>query len=236
MCFTVSIYAQTHEIETDLGAVFDEPGAYHPYFHVTGFVHPNLPFVTNDRPDAIQLLQWGLIPHWVKDREGAMSIAAKTLNARSDTMYEKPSYRDAVKSKRGLLPVNGFIEWRHEGTLKQPYLVRSARSELMTLGCLWSQWTDKASGEILRTFTIVTTDANELMSYVHNNKQRMPVIVRGLDRKRWLEDDDRESVERLASPLPEGELSAHPLSRDVSRVKVNDVDEGLLEPIGDARL
>jgi putative SOS response-associated peptidase YedK len=120
--------------------------------------------------------------------------------------------------------------------LKQPYLVRSARSELMTLGCLWSQWTDKASGEILRTFTIVTTDANELMSYVHNNKQRMPVIVRGLDRKRWLEDDDRESVERLASPLPEGELSAHPLSRDVSRVKVNDVDEGLLEPIGDARL
>ena len=233
MCFTVSIFADTHQIETDLGAVFDEPGAYHPYFHVSGFVHPELPFVTNERPDAIEHLKWGLIPHWVKDIDSAKSISKKTLNARSETMFEKPSFRDAAKKRRGLLPVTGFVEWKHDGDLKIPHLIRHRDATIFTLGCLWSRWVDKASGEVFRTFSIATTEANELMSVIHNTKRRMPVIVKPADRARWLESDDKEDIQRLVGPLEEGVITAHPISRDVSRVKVNDVDESMLEPVGE---
>ncbi len=233
MCFTVSVFASTHEIETALGAVFDDASAYQPYFHVSGFVHPDLPFVTNDRPDAIELLRWGLIPGWVKDRVKADDLAKKTLNARSETVFEKPSFRSAVAKRRGLLPVNGFVEWRHEEDVKIPHLVTPVDGPLMTLGCIWESWTDKESGEVLKTFSIVTTEANTLMSYVHNNKQRMPVVIPPEQRSAWLEQDDREALTRMMRPLGEGGLQASPLSRDVSRMKVNVDHAELLDPTGD---
>ena len=235
MCFTVSIFADTHQIETDLGAVFDEPGAYHPYFHVSGFTHPDLPFVTNEDPARVDELRWGLIPHWAKDAEKAHDIANKTLNARSEAMFEKPSFRDAAKKRRGLLPVSGFVEWRHEEDVKVPHLITFKGATIFTLGCLWGTWTDKESGEVHKTFSICTTDANELMSYVHNNKQRMPVVIPRADRKKWLESEDREEISHLTSPLQDGLLEARPLSREVSRVKVNDDRKELLEPVGDAK-
>lgn len=233
MCFTVSIFASTHEIETALGAVFDDVAAYQPYFHVSGFVHPNLPFVTNERPDAIETLRWGLVPAWVKDREKADDLADKTLNARSETVYEKPSFRSAIVKRRGLLPVNGFVEWRHEGDLKIPHLITRTDQDLFTLGCIWESWTDKTSGEVLKTFSIVTTEANEMMSYVHNNKQRMPVVIPTEARSTWLNENDRGLISRLMLPLEEGFLQAVPLDRDVSRVKVNTDHADLLEPVGE---
>ena len=233
MCFTVSIYAQTHEIETDLGAVFDEPGAYHPYFHVSGFNHPILPFVTNERPDVIDHLQWGLIPHWVKNVDDAAEIADKTLNARSDTMFEKPSFRDAAKGRRGLLPVSGFVEWRHEDSVKQPYLITHRDATLFTLGCLWSTWTNKDTGEMHRSFSIITTDANKLLSYVHNSKLRMPVVIEPEERQQWLSTTERSEVERLVRPLQDGLLQARPITRSMSRIKVNDDHAELLEAIGE---
>ena len=233
MCFTVSIFAQTHEIETGLGATFDGAAAYQPFFHISGFVHPDLPFVTNKDPDQIELLRWGLIPGWVKDREKADELAKRTLNARSETVFEKPSFRSAIVKRRGLLPVNGFVEWRHEGTAKIPHLVRTHDHGLFTLGCLWEAWTDTESGEVLKTFSIVTTEANELMSYVHNNKQRMPVIISPADRAVWLESSEREDLTRLMRPLNDGLLEAQPVSRDVSRVKVNADHGELLDPVGE---
>lgn len=233
MCFTVSVFASTHEIETALGAVFDDASAYQPYFHVSGFVHPDLPFVTNERPDAIEQLRWGLVPGWVKDREKADDLANKTLNARSETVFEKPSFRSAIVKRRGLLPVNGFVEWRHEDDVKIPHLITATDRAPFTLGCIWERWTDKASGEVLKTFSIVTTAANELMSYVHNNKQRMPVVIPAGDRASWLSNDDRQELARLMRPLDEGVLTASPLRRDVSRVKVNTDHAELLEPTGD---
>jgi len=232
MCFTVSVFANTHQIEIDLGATFDDAAAYQPYFHVSGFVHPHLPVVTNDRPDRIELMRWGLIPSWVKDRAKADELASMTLNAKSETVFEKPSFRSAIAKRRALLAVNGFVEWRHEGTQKIPHLIRMQHHEIFTLGCLWEQWADRESGEVLRTFSIVTTEANELMSYVHNNKQRMPVVIPQGSRTAWLQADDRETATMLMRPLPEGLLTATPLSREVSRIKVNVDHHELLEPTG----
>ncbi len=232
MCFTVSIFSTTHTIETDTGALFDDPDGYTPYFHVSGFVHPKLPIITNHRPDAIEMAQWGLIPSWTKNASAAADIANKTLNARADTIFEKPSFRSAISQRRALLPVDGFVEWRHEDTYKQPYLVHSANGGLLTLGCIWEDWTDRSSGEVLRTFSIVTTDANRLMSYVHNNKLRMPVVIPRVQRELWLRDDDRSTITSLMRPLNEGELEAVPIPRSMSAIKLNSTDAAQLEPIG----
>ena len=232
MCFTVSIYATTHVIETDVGAVFDDADAYTAYYHVNGFVHPNLPIITNDRPDAIQVMAWGLVPRWAKDSAAADEIRTKTLNARAETIFEKPSFRDAAKHRRALLPVNGFVEWRHDGGIKQPYLLEAADSHLLTLGCLWEEWTCRGTGEIRHTFSIITTEANDLLSWVHNAKQRMPVVIPAAARAVWLADSDREVVTTLMRPLDEGILKATPVDRAMSRIKVNTDNAELLAPVG----
>lgn len=234
MCYTVSIFANTHEIETDLGATFDDADAYQPFFNVSGFVHPELPMVTSQRPDAIDMLEWGLIPAWVKNSESASDIANKTLNARSDTVFEKASFKSAIIRRRSLLPVNGFLEWRHEGGVKKPFLVRGIHETLITLGCIFEEWTDRISGEHKKTFSILTTDANALMSYVHNNKLRMPVVIGKADRSAWLSDINRHSIEQLMRPLSEHQLQAIPLSREITRITVNRDNADLLKPIGTA--
>ncbi|HRK04572.1 MAG TPA: SOS response-associated peptidase [Chlorobiota bacterium] len=233
MCYTVSIFSSTHVVETDIGAVFDDASEYMPYVHVSGFVHPRLPFVTNERPDALEVVEWGLIPRWTKSAEAAGELRDMTLNARAETIRTKPSFREAIVKRRGLLPVNGFVEWRHEGTIKHPYFVRMREAELFTLGCIWEDWTDRDSGELRRTFSIVTTEANGLMSWIHNAKQRMPAIITKGDRKTWLSDSDPEIIDHLLRPLEDGTLTAYPLSREMSRVKVNTDHPELLAAIGD---
>lgn len=240
MCFTVSVFAQTHVIETDTGALFDAPEEYQPYYHVSGFVHPHLPVITNDRPDALQMFEWGLIPRWTKNAEAAEEISQLTLNARSETIFDKPSFRDAIVKRRALLPVTGFVEWQHEDKLKLPHLITVGAFDgnhpppIYTLGCIWEEWADKESGEVRRTFSIVTTQANTLMSFIHNNKQRMPVVIPKGDRMAWLQADDREIATRLMRPLEDGILKAYPISRAMSRIKVNTDDPSLLNPIGEA--
>jgi putative SOS response-associated peptidase YedK len=235
VCYTVSIFAQTHAIETDTGALFEHPEDYEPYYHVSGFAHPRLPLITNADSDTLQLCSWGLIPRWTKDDEGAKKIQAMTLNARRETVFEKPSFRDAIVKRRALLPVNGFVEWHHEGTIKQPHYVRMRSATLFTLGCVWEDWTHPESGEFHRTFSIVTTDANLLMSHVHNAKQRMPVVILPNEREQWLHADDREFLEPLMRPLEDGLLEAYPITREVSRIKVNTREIELLEPVGDVQ-
>ncbi len=232
MCFTVSIFASTHTIETEVGAVFDSAEEYQPYVYVTGFVFPRLPFITNKNPGSIEFAEWGLIPRWTKDEAAACDLRKMTLNARCETVYEKPSFRDAVTKRRGLLPVQGFIEWQHEGNTKLPHLVRMQNKKLFTLGCIWEDWINKEHGEVHRTFSIVTTQANMLMSRVHNQKQRMPVIIQPSDREAWLHAEDREIIEPLFRPLEDGVLEAFQVTREVSVVKVNREEEELLEPMG----
>ncbi|MCU0329513.1 MAG: SOS response-associated peptidase [Candidatus Kapabacteria bacterium] len=231
MCFTVSIYASTHVIETDLGATFDASETYEPYVHVSGFVFPALPIVTNSEPHRIGMAQWGLVPRWVNDTAAADELRSMTLNARSETMFEKPAFRDAAVRRRGLIPVNGFLEWRTEGSVKRPYHIRAVDGSLITLGVLWDDWLDRNTGEVHRTFSIATTAANTLMAWIHNAKQRMPVIVERTERQTWLFDDDKERLKGILGPLPDGRLIAEPVSKNVARVKVNRADHNLLEPL-----
>jgi putative SOS response-associated peptidase YedK len=131
-------------------------------------------------------LHWGLLPHWAKDKE----IRKNTLNARIETIAEKPSFRQVVH-QRCLVLVDGFYEWQWldpAGKLKQKYEIGLPNHEAFALGGLWSQWTDKETGELLTTYAILTTEAKGLMAEIHNSKHRMPLIIAPGQENAWLSE------------------------------------------------
>jgi len=130
---------------------------------------------TDNKP---AMLRWGLIPPWAKEK----SIGCKMINARSETVTEKPSVRSAYKSRRCLIPATGFFEWKKKEKSKQPYFIHRGDGDIFCFAGLWEAWTDKTSGEVIESCTIITTEANELMKPLHH---RMPVIIQPDDYNHW---------------------------------------------------
>ena len=171
---------------------------------------------------TVDVLRWGLIPSWAKDRK----IAWKFINARSETVRTTTAFKAAYKKRRCLLPVDGFFEWKKVGKEKRPYLIGMANGEPFTLAALWENWKDPETSAWVRTFTILTTEANELVATLHD---RMPVILAPDDRERWLTDPDPVDLMR---PYPADLMTMWPVSPEVNSVK-NDRPK-LLERIPDA--
>ena len=169
---------------------------------------------------VLHLLHWGLVPHWAKDP----SIGARLNNARGESVAEKPSFRDAFKRRRCLVPASGFYEWKTEGKTKQPYFFSLRSGEPMAMAGLWESW-KAPDGSILRTVCIVTTAANEVMAPIHD---RMPVIIRQENLQTWLQDSVEE-IQELIRPYPASALQAWAVNRRVSKT-VED-DAGLIETV-----
>ena len=149
-----------------------------------GFGFPKTPVITNEDTTQIQFLNWGLIPVWAKDE----TIRKNTLNARIETIYEKPTFKSIVKN-RCLIIANGFYEWQwldEKGKQKQKYLISLPDNELIAFAGLWSLWQNKTINQTIGTYTILTTEANELMSKIHNTKKRMPLIISQENEFDWL--------------------------------------------------
>jgi putative SOS response-associated peptidase YedK len=163
----------------------------------------------SDEREAV-LLRWGLIPSWAKDG----SMGAKLINARSETVEEKPSFREAFKRRRCIIPADGFYEWQRTGGRKQPYYFRLKDDRLFGFAGLWETWRTP-DGESLATCSILTTEANEVLSTAHD---RMPVILRPETYDLWLEDDERlqELRKELLRPYPASEMTAYPVSASVN--------------------
>ena len=172
-----------------------------------------------DRRNELAIARWGLIPHWAKD----MKIAYSTINARSETAASKPAFRDAFKSRRALIPADGYFEWKRDGKQKQPYLIRMKGGGPFAFAGLWAAWRPP-EGEEITSYTIMTTEPNELMADIHN---RMPVIFGADDHDRWL-DLDADPAEVL-QPCPSDWLEAYPVDKRVGNVRNNDAE--LIEPI-----
>ena len=118
-----------------------------------------LPVVTNQQPDALQFFSWGLQPFWAKEAKAVK----RAINARAETLAEKPMFRNLLKSKRCLVPADGFFEWQKTKEGKVPHRIMLKSEELFTFAGLWDAWTDKQTGKVLHTFSIITTVANELV-------------------------------------------------------------------------
>ncbi len=170
--------------------------------------------VVRQRPEAsersLDLLRWGLIPHWASDP----AMGNRLINARAESAADKPAFRDSFHERRCLVPADGFYEWAKTGAAKQPYYVRVLGGKVFAFAGLWDAWRDR-SGETRETFTIITTEPNELLRQVHN---RMPVILRPQDYDRWLDPEARDVAQLtgLLTPYPAEEMSYYPVSRYVN--------------------
>lgn len=179
-----------------------------------------LPVILNDGPPAIQFLQWGLIPFWAKDP----SIGSRMINARSETLVDKPAFRAAFKKRRCLVLADGFYEWQKTAAGKQPMRITLASGEPFAMAGLWETW-DAPDGSLLRTFTIITGDPNELVAPIHN---RMPAILLPEHEAIWLDNAAEPAIWLdILRPYPAERMAAYPVSRRVNFVG-ND-DAGLVE-------
>ena len=186
------------------------------WHHASGFIHPHLLIYTSQSfPEPVPA-QWGLIPHWSKDLEKAKKFWNNTLNARGETIFEKPSFRDAAKHSRCLIVVDGFFEHHHFNNNSYPFYIHK-KDGLITLGGLHSEWVDKDTGEVYNTFTIVTTKGNDLLSLIHNNPKlkepRMPVILEDDQIENWLNTElGPKELEALIQPA-HFQLHAKPVKK-----------------------
>ena len=168
----------------------------------------------------LEMLHWGLIPSWAKDPE----VGNKMINARAETVAEKPSYRKAFKERRCLILADGFYEWQKTDSGKQPFYIRMEDESPFAFAGLWESW---QNGREIRSCTIITTSPNEVAAQVHN---RMPVILHPEDYEMWLDPDfdEREPLTTLLKPFPAEAMEAYPVSRKVNKPANNDPE--VIEP------
>jgi len=206
------------------------PGDLPTFYFVSGFSHPYLPVI---RHDGLHLCQWGLVPLWARDAAAADDIRAKTLNAKGETVFEKPSFRGSILTKRCLLPVSGFFEWREVSKVKYPYFIRLKEEGLFSLGCIYAVWTDRQTGEQRQTFSIITTAANPLMEKIHNLKRRMPLIIGRDDEVAWADPDlGAEGIRKLIRPYDDAGMHAYTVSRSLNNPRnQRDIPEALEEVV-----
>lgn len=158
----------------------------------------------------LALVQWGLVPHWAKDP----AIGSSLINARAESAAEKPSFRDAVRRRRCLIPADGFYEWKKTGQGKQPFLLRMKDGRTFAFAGLWSQWKSPQSGALLETCAILTTTPNALAATVHD---RMPVILPAASQGPWLDPTSEPStLTGLLLSFPAAQMEAFQVSKRVN--------------------
>ncbi len=184
MCFYFGLPENIGVIKKRFKRVVKDNAVYEPSEKYNGFAHPANVIIAHDAPELITTGSWGLLPHWSKD----LSFRKNTLNARIETVSHLPSFKD-YNHNRCLIPASRFYEWQHVGSTKIPHIIVSSEHEndLFCFAGLYSDWTHPTNGQVLRTFTILTTEGNDTMKYVHNTKQRMPVILHQADEDHWLQ-------------------------------------------------
>lgn len=206
-----------------------------PVYHASGFDHPEVPVII-DRTKTIHFFSWGLIPRWVKSPAEAVTISNSTINARCETMFAKPAFREPARERRCLVLIDGFFEHHHKNGKTFPYHIRLKNDEPITLAGLWDEWKDQSHGLVRRTYTIVTTQANAMMARIHNNPKasegpRMPLIVPKSAEHDWLkpihEKADQELIESMMMPYAETEMEAFTVRRLTGKEAVGNVAEAL---------
>ncbi|MEB8328436.1 SOS response-associated peptidase [Flavobacteriaceae bacterium KMM 6897] len=192
-----------------------------PLHHASGFSHPKLLIYTDRSPDFPEVSSWGLVPHWVKDNAQLKKLWNNTLNARGETIFEKPSFREAAKNSRCIIYIDGFYEHHHFKGNTYPFFIHSKYNRPIALAGLWSEWYDDITKTVLNTFTIVTTTGNSMMAKIHNNPKlkepRMPVILPTELEEQWLnpvhDNLDKQKLETLITAFPKNELEGYTVGK-----------------------
>jgi putative SOS response-associated peptidase YedK len=234
MCFSIAFidttpkkYVEQYLTRLPQNIFNSIPQEFPNYYYVSGFVHPVLPIITES---SVVFSQWGLIPSWVTSIEKAEKIKNATLNAASETIFEKPSFKKNIYRQRAILGISGFFEWHKLNKNKIPYFIYHKERILLSLGCIYDVWHDKANNQFIHSFSIITTPANKLLENIHNTKKRMPLIIPEKDLKTWLFSDDINQIKKIITPLEEPILDAYPINPTVNKVKVETTNSNILNP------
>lgn len=189
----------------------------HKFYFADGYAHPRLLVFTDKEPFKPQLFYWGLIPSWIKTKADAFKIANQTLNARCETLFEKPAFKNSAKNNRCLIFLDAFYEYHHFENGTYPYHISSIDDEPLTIAGIWSEWADPDTGELIPTVSIVTTKANKLLKQIHNNPKqdeaRMPVILKKDEQEKWLEGSTENELKALLVPYDDHQLKAHTVKK-----------------------
>lgn len=216
------------EIEKDL-----VPYTSLPIYHASGFQHPKLLIYTDRSPNYPEIAIWGLVPHWVKDKEQLSKFWNNTLNARGETIFEKPSFRTSAKHHRCVIYVDGFYEHHHYNNNTYPFFIHFKNNQPLPLGGLYSEWTNPETSETINTFTIVTTEGNELLGKIHNNPKikgpRMPLILTNESEEIWLssiiEPADETMIQQQIQPFTENEFEAYTVHKLRGKTYLGNTEE-----------
>lgn len=211
MCGRYSFAVSPAVVSADI-SMLESPIVLEPNYNIAPTQQAYI--VTSEQPGILQLFQWGLIPYWSKS--GRMS--SPLINARCETLYEKPSFRLPFQQQRCLVPADSFYEWEKIGRTRKPYRIVRTDGHILCMAGLWDVW--KQGDDTIHSFTIVTTRANADVVPLHD---RMPVILTGSSMQHhWLEETSISDLQQIFEPPPPGLLTYYPVSDRVNYVKNND--------------
>jgi putative SOS response-associated peptidase YedK len=181
MCYSNSSTSTNVSLSKKYGKSVPQEIDQTPVFFASGFAFPMWRIVTKEKD--LRLMQWGLIPSWFHEGD-PNSIAAKTLNAKIETVTEKASFRSSIGKRNCIIPSS--FEWHTSGKQKEPYFLKPANDSIFSMAGIYDEWADRSTGEIITSFSILTCPANELMEQIHNTKKRMPVLLGDNQVEAWI--------------------------------------------------
>ncbi len=215
MCGRSSLTKTEKELEKRFNSTFysDDLERYNPIPNYNVTPTTRMPVITNLQPDKFQLYRWGLIPFWTKD----IKKMAAPINAKIETLEEKPMFKNLVKGQRCIVPMDGFYEWKKlDAKETQPYYISLKDQDVFSVAGLWDSW-KSPEGEILFSYTIITMAANEFMTQLHD---RMPAILTPDMEKLWLEENvSTTQLLDILHPYDADQMKAHKVSKKIGNVR-----------------
>ena len=210
MCYSISSTSKNIDLSKKYKKQIPDNLPENTLFHASAFSFPHLTIVTNE--NELSSMRWGLIPNWYKG-DNFSEMASMTLNARQETIEEKPAYKNLIDQQRCIIPINGFFEYQSKNKEKIPFFVYPAKDQWFSIAGLYDHYHDFQTGTTLTTFTMVTCEANALMAEIHNTKNRMPVFLNDEGVEEWLTAP--KVPLNLLKPSPENWLKAHPVNSKI---------------------
>lgn len=237
MCYSTALRKKRDAIEqkllSQIPAKFPASTDFNPYYHLNGFTHGNLQIIKMEDPETINNATWGLIPNWASQNPEAFRKKSNTLNARSESIFDKASYKESAESKRCLILADGFFEPHHENGKAIPYFCYQPSKEypegdLFLFAGLYTELEDTTL-----TATILTTEADDFFAEVHNKGKRMPLILDELYFEDWLDNGltNQEINEIMITGLTKQPFKAHPVSSDIYKRGIDTDRPYIIEPI-----
>jgi len=240
MCYHAAVAATYAQLEDHYQKPFE--GDLFPSFtaksdvvgyHFNGFSFPYMPLIGSNKRGIIQSAQWGLIPAWTNNLQQANLLRAQTLNAKSETVFEKPSFKNSIQSQRCLIPVTGFYEWQMQANkTRLPFYIFLPKQAVFSLAGISSDWFSQSENKWYKTFSILTVDANTLMAQIHNSKMRMPCILTKEQEENWINPDlSRQELIQCFKPFDTLKMEAHPISNIITRKSKSSNVPEVLKPV-----